>query len=167
MPGPRRRRQQCSGANYVRVCGTRGNAAASGPGCSSGESRVSTSRPREPSGPHIQVAVSSTTLRGKKVGQMRPRASAGSPRLGVCTGSCISFPSCALRFSVFLRDPGPGLKCSGQGGYPWKSRTPWAPGSFCRWRPRPSRPAHPPSCPASRLALLCPLSSPAHLSRSS
>lgn len=34
---------------------------------------------------------------------MRPRASAGSPRLGVCTGSCISFPSCALRFSVFLR----------------------------------------------------------------
>lgn len=63
MPGPRRRRQQCSGANYVRVCGTRGNAAASGPGCSSGESRVSTSRPREPSGPHIQLAVSSTPLR--------------------------------------------------------------------------------------------------------
>lgn len=165
MPGPRRRRQQCSGANYVRVCGTRGNAAASGPGCSSGESRVSTSRPREPSGPHIQVAVSSTPLRGLLCGEGRSDETEGVGRLPQA-GSLhrklhqLSIVPCVLAFFS-------GLKCSGQGGYPWKSRTPWAPGSFCRWHPRPSRPAHPPSCPASRLALLCPLSSPAHLSRSS
>lgn len=165
MPGPRRRRQQCSGANYVRVCGTRGNAAASGPGCSSRESRVSTSRPREPSGPHIQLAVSSTPLRGRKVGQMRPRASAGSPRLGVCTGSCISFPSCALRFSVFLRPPWFSPKMQRPGRVPLEEQDALGPRQLLPLASSAFAASSPSLLP--RLALLCPLSSPAHLSRSS